>query len=298
MDVSISHNMSVSIPSLQTLRALEAAARLGSYTRAADELGLTHGAISHRLRALEETLGYPLFTREGNGMRPTPEAIRLLAPIREALGLLTTAFPDRSQRAQVLRISLLPSMASRWLIPRVGAFRAANPDIDLRIDARLELVTVTAGGIDCAIRYGPGEWTDAQVTDLGDEELFPVCTPEYRDRIGIVQPADVTRAVLLRHDRQSWLAWLNAAGLDGAEPENSPLFSDTNLMLDAAIAGEGIALARGRIVAGDIDTGRLVRLFDVAVKDRYRYYFLRPQRLEPARRKAIERLAQWVQAQF
>lgn len=286
------------IPSLQTLRALEAAARLGSYTRAAAELGLTHGAISHRLRALEESLGYPLFTREGNGMRPTPEALRLLVPVRQALDLLTSAFPGPAIRSQVLRISLLPSMASRWLIPRVGQFRADNPDIDLRIDARLELAPLGAGGVDCAIRYGRGDWPDADVTKLGDELLFPVCTPEYRDRHGIAHPADLLRASLLRHDRQSWLEWFAAAGLAGPEPAGAPLFSDTNLMLDAAVAGQGVALGRGRIVAGEIASGRLVRLFDTAVTDRHSYHFLRPHRIEPARRTAVERLAKWVEAQF
>lgn len=285
-------------PSLQTLRALEAAARLGSYTRAAVELGVTHGAVSHRLRALEETLGHTLFIREGNGMRPSPEALRLAASVREALGVLATAFPDRAHLSQILRVSLLPSMASRWLIPRVGQFRSEHPGIDLRIDARLELAPLTAGGVDCAIRYGSGDWPDVQVMHLGDEFLFPVCTPDYREKMGISQPGEMIRAVLLRHDRQSWRQWFDAAELDAAEPASAPLFSDTNLMLDAAIAGEGIALARGRIVAGDIASGRLIRLFDIAVKDRYSYYFLRPHRMEPMRRKAIESLAQWVQAQF
>jgi LysR family glycine cleavage system transcriptional activator len=286
------------IPSLQTLRALEAAARLGSYSAAAAELGLTHGAVSHRLRALEERLGHALFIRRGNGMQPTPEALRLLVPVREALDCLGRAFPDPSVRSQVLRISLLPSMASRWLMPRVGRFRAANPAIDLRIDARLELVPIAAGGVDCAIRYGSGVWPDAEMVKLGDEVLFPVCTPSYRDRIGIAQPIDLLRASLLRHERQSWLAWLDMAGLDVPEPDAGPLFSDTNLMLDAAIAGDGVALARSRIVAGDIASGRLVRLFDVAVKDDHAYYFLQRHRMEPWRRKAVECLADWVQAQF
>lgn len=285
------------IPSLQTLRALEAAARLGSYTRAAAELGLTHGAVSHRLRALEEALGHRLFTREGNGMRPTSEALRILLPVREALDLLATAFPNHSHLSQILRISLLPSMASRWLIPRVGQFRLANPTIDLRIDARLEFAPLTAGGVHCAVRYGLGDWPDVHVMQLGEEILFPVCTPDYRDRMKIVQPVDIMRGDLLQHDRQLWRPWLKAAGIEPG-PAPAPLFSDTNLMLDAAIAGEGIALARGRIVAGDIASGRLIRLFNIAVKDRYSYYFLRPLRMEPARRKAVECFAQWVQAQF
>ena len=286
------------IPSLQTLRALEAAARLGSYSAAAAELGQTHGAVSHRLRALEERLGHALFVRRGNGMQPTPAALQLLVPVREALDCLTRAFPDPSVRPQVLRISLLPSMASRWLMPRVGRFRVANPAIDLRIDARLELAPIATGGVDCAIRYGSGDWPEVEVMKLDDEVLYPVCSPGYCEMIGIAQPADLLHASLLRHDRQNWSSWFNAAGLDVPEPDKGPMFSDTNLMLDAAIAGDGIALARSRIVAGDIGSGRLVRLFDIAVKDRHGYYFLRPHRMEPRRRKAVECLADWVQAEF
>ena len=298
MDVRNLHNFIVQMPSLQTLRALEAAARLGSYTRAAAELGLTHGAISHRLRALEAALGHALFTRDGNGMRPTPEALRLLVPVREALDRLATVFPDRKDQPQVLRVSMLPSIASRWLIPRVAQFRSANPGIDLRIDARIEFAPLTAGGVDCALRYGVGDWPDVNVVHLGQEVLFPVCTQDYLDKTRLAQPADMLRANLLRHDRQSWGPWLYAAGVEGPEPDGGALFSDTNLMLDAALAGQGIALARGRMVAGEIASGRLVRLFDIAVKDRYSYYFVRPDRPDPARRPAAECFAQWVREAF
>ena len=286
------------LPSLQTLRALEAAARLGSYTRAAAELGLTHGAVSHRLRALEVEVGHPLFVRDGNGMRPTPDALRLLVPVRQALELLATAFPDQSAASQLLRVSLLPSMASRWLMPRVGRFRSANPDIDLRIDARLEFAPLTPGGADCAIRYGSGDWPGVHVVHLGNEVLFPVCAPGYRDRQAIVEPADLMRATLLRHDRQVWRPWLGTVGLDCPEPGAGALFSDTNLMLDAAVAGEGVALARGRIVAADLATGRLVRLFDTEVADRYAYFVVRPLRVEPRRLMAIECFTAWVRREF
>jgi LysR family glycine cleavage system transcriptional activator len=288
----------MAIPTLQTLRALEAAARHGSYSRAAAELGVTHGAISHRLRALEETLGHALFTRDGNGMSPSAEALRLLVPVREALDLLGSAFPDPARSPQILKVSLLPSMASRWLIPRIGQFRTAHPGIDLRIDARLEFAPLTAGGVDCAIRYGSGDWPDAQVTHLADETLFPVCTADYRDGTRLVQPADVRRARLLRHDRQPWRPWLAAAGVDGPEPDGGALFSDTNLMLDAATAGEGVALARSRIVAADLASGRLVRLFDIAVPDRFGYHFVRPRRSDPARRATVDRFAHWVEEQM
>lgn len=283
------------IPSLQTLRALEAAARLGSYTRAAAELGLTHGAISHRLRALEETLGHPLFTREGNGMRPTPEALRLLVPVREALGLLALAFPPVREAQAILRVSLLPSFASRWLTPRLGAFRAAHPDIDVRIDARLELAEIGPGGVDCAIRYGKGGWPGVRAERLAGEVLFPVCAPAYREAQSLHTPVDLARAVLLRHDRQLWGPWLRAAGVALGEPTGGPLFSDTGLLLDAAIAGEGVALARARLVEGDLASGRLVRLSDIAADDSQSYWFVRSQSADSA---AVEAFARWIAGAF
>lgn len=286
------------IPSLQSLRALDAADRLGSYTAAAAELGLTHGAVSHRIRALEVELGQPLFIREGNGMQSTPEARRLLVPVRRALDLLNAAFPGHAAASRQLKVSLLPSMASRWLVPRLGQFRTAHPDIELRIDARLEFAQLGAGGVDCAIRYGAGDWPGLHVSLLGDELLFPVCAPAYRRQHGIDRPADLQKAVLLRHDHQHWQPWLAAAGLDWPEPQTGPLFSDTNLLLDAAVAGEGIVLARKRIVASELASGRLVRLFDTELTDRHRYFLVRSHRVEASRRLAVESFAQWLRQQF
>ncbi len=279
------------LPSLQTLRALDAAARHGSYSRAADEMGLTHGAVSHRIRALEADLGTALFRRDGNGMAATADAQRLLVTVRQALELLDTAFATaRPAHAQVL-VSLLPSFASRWLMPRVGAFRAANPDIDLRFDARLELARLGPGGADCAVRYGVGGWPDMRCQRLAGERLFPVCAPTYRDRLGLRQPADLARATLLHHDRQLWLPWLRAAGLDWPEPTGGAIFSDTGLLLDAAVAGEGVALARALLVAGDLAHGRLVRLFPHEVADRYAYYLVQPV---AAARDPVDRFVHWL----
>lgn len=286
------------IPSIQTLRALDAAARLGSYTGAADALGVTHGAISHRIRALEAAVGHSLFVRAGNGMEPTAQALRLLVPVRQALDLLASAFPGPSVLPQMVRISVLPSMASRWLVPRLGRFRSAHPEIDLRIDARLEFAPLGGGGVDCSIRYGSGDWQGVHVSHLGDEILFPVCAPDYRDRLRLAKPGDLRRAVLLRHDHQLWRPWLETAGLDWPEPRGGTLFADTNLMLDAAVAGEGVVLARRRIVAGEIASGRLVRLFEAQVRDRQSYYFVRPYRIEPARLNAVAALEHWAREQF
>ena len=296
--VSIVHIRAVQFPSLQTLRALDAAARLGSYTHAARELGLTHGAVSHRLRALEAELGYVLFVRDGNGMRPTAEAFRLLVPIRQALALLGSAFPPKITSVYVLRVGLLPSFASRWLMPRVGAFRLANPDIDLRLDARLEIALLGPGGVDCAIRYGSAGWPGVRAERLAGENLFAVCAPHYRERLALDEPSRLAKATLLRHDRQLWMPWLRKAGLEWPEPTNGAIFSDTGLLLDAAIAGDGVALARARLVEGDLASGRLIKLFPIEVADRYDYYFVRPISMERTAAYAVERFSAWLTDQF
>jgi LysR family glycine cleavage system transcriptional activator len=293
--VKFIHKHPMPLPSLQTLRALDAAALLGSYTRAADALGLTHGAVSHRIRALELQLGTPLFERRGNGMIATAEAMRVLVPVREALGLLALAFPEAAEARSVLKVSTLPSFASRWLAPRLGAFRAGHPEIDLRIDARLELAEIGLGGVDCAVRYGSGNWSGVRAERLGGEWLFPVCTPAYREAHGLHTPGDLARATLLRHDRQLWTPWLRAAGIVRPEPSGGPLFSDTGLLLDAAIAEEGVALARARLVEGDLVSGRLVRLFDIAAKDRQSYWLVRSQTADSA---AVAAFARWIAGAF
>ncbi|MFM8819646.1 MAG: LysR substrate-binding domain-containing protein [Phenylobacterium sp.] len=285
------HKSAMPIPTLQTLRALDAAARLGSYTSAAEALGLTHGAVSHRIRALEAELGTTLFVRQGNGMVATPAAMALLVPVREALDLLTLAFPASRPARLTLRVSMLPSFASRWLTPRLRAFRSAHPHIDLRIDARLELAEIGPNGVDCAIRYGVGDWRDVRAERLAGERLFPVCAPGYATRRGLETPADLASANLLRHDRQLWKPWLRAAGLDWPEPRDGALFADSGLLLDAAIAGEGVALARERLAESDIASGRLTRLFDIAAEDKDAYYFVRGL---DAGKAAVDQFADWI----
>jgi LysR family glycine cleavage system transcriptional activator len=261
------------MPSIQTLRAFEAAARHGSYSSAAAELGLTHGAISHRIRELEERTGTPLFRRAGRIMVPTREAITMLAQVRQILALLQNAFPDRRPRAgSRLVVSVHPSLATRWLIPRLHRFSDAHPDAHVEIRSTADLADFLDQGVDIAVRYGAGAWPGATDERLADEVVFAVCTPEYRDLHRIVRPADLSRCVLLRHSWQPWTPWLRAAGLKLAEPVNGLSVSDSAMLLEAAANGQGVALARSRFALDDLARGRLVRLFDVQLEDAYGYY--------------------------
>ncbi|MBX9797766.1 LysR substrate-binding domain-containing protein [Sphingomonas sp.] len=285
----------MTIPSLQSLRALEAAVRLESYSAAARELGLTHSAISHRVRELEARLGVRLFERQGQRMIPSARARALAEPVAQALALLAETFPAAQPARQPLRVSVLPSFAHRWLVPRLPAFRAAHPGIDLQLDARLELAAPGQRGIDAGLRYGGGAWPGLVATRLAGERLFPVWAPAYAERLGLATPADLARATLLRHLRQHWQPWFAAAGVALAEPRNGPMYEDAGLLLEAAAAGEGVALARGLLVARDLAAGRLVAPFAIAVDDQSAYYLVRPAAPRRAN-AAADMLAGWIRA--
>lgn len=252
-------------PSIQTLRALEAAARHGSFSRAAEELGITHGAISHRVREIEERLGTRMFDRRGNAMVPTAAARQMLPVVRQALDLIGSLFPPPVADRQLLRIGVLPSFAANWLVQRLDEFHDRHPHIAVSLDARLEVSVIGPGGVDAAIRHGHGDWPGLASDYLLQDWLFPVCSPAYRDRMAIAGIDDFARCRLLRKSWQPWMPWFHAAGLSLAEPHDTAPFDDAGLMLDAAAAGHGIALARAVIARDALAAGQLVRLSPIEI---------------------------------
>lgn len=276
------------IPSLQTLRAFDAAGRHRSYSKAGEELGLTHSAISHRIRELEALTGRRLFERSGNEMVPTGDALRLLAGVRNALGLLEAIFADPTAApARPLTISVSPGFA-RFLVPRLARFRSAHPDVPIRLDLSSEPVAV-GGGIDAAIRYGIGPWPGTESRRIGGEILFPVAAPAHLP--AGAAPSDLMGATLLRHPWHSWAQWFHAAGVTAAEPADGPEYSDSSLLLAAAEAGEGVALARAAAVADALAAGSLVRLAGPAIQDRCSYWLVRPAGGGDPR---LDRLEAWL----
>jgi len=263
------------LPSMQTLRAFEAAARHESYSAAATELGLTHGAISHRIRELEADVGISLFRRVGRAMIPTREAVTILAQVREALSALQRALPP-STRGQTnkLVISVHPSLATHWLIPSIGAFLRAEPKADVEIRSTAELGEFLGQGVSVAIRYGAGNWPNTVSERFCGEVQFPVCTREYAQQYNLRTPADLKNCTLLRHSWLPWTPWFRAADVRLREPSRTMMLSDSSMLVEAAAAGEGVALVRGLIARGAIQSGRLMRLFDVAIEDSYSYYLL------------------------
>ncbi len=284
------------LPSIQTLRAFEAAGRHQSYSRAAEELGLTHGAISHRIRELEARTGKRLFERRGNRMMPTPEGHRLLAHVRHALALLGNAFSPDAPAMDRLTISVLPSVAARWLGPRLADFREARPKLKLELRTEVDLADFRGDDMDGAIRFGPGGWPGVQATRIAGELLFPVCSPAYLARHPLDRPADLGAATLLRNSWQPWAPWLGAAQVDLPEPATGTLYADSDLLLEAAAAGEGVALARGILAAAELQAGRLVRPFDLAIEDTYGYYLVSPQASQG--KPALAAFANWLAAEM
>ncbi|WP_159982405.1 MULTISPECIES: LysR substrate-binding domain-containing protein [unclassified Novosphingobium] len=285
-------------PSIQTLRAFEAAARHRSFSRAAEELGLTHGAISHHAREIEERVGETMFDRRGNSMEPTAAARKLLPVIRQSLDLIASVFPPPgASDQQVLRIGVLPSFAANWLVARLEAFHLANPKISIALDARLEVSKIGPRGVDAAIRYGTGRWQGVTAERLIGDTLFPACSPNYKARMGIKGPEDFGRCHLLRNSWHPWMPWFQRAGLTIAEPIDSLAYDDAGLMLDAAIAGHGVGLVRQVIAHDALAKGQLVRLSPTEVPFEGAYHFVTAP--APAgRANAIVAFGQWLRARL
>ena len=257
------------LPPLNALKAFEAAARHESFTRAAEELYVTQGAVSHQVKALEAELGIKLFNRERQRLIITEAGRQYLAVVRDALDriALGTERLVQRQRAGVLTVSTSPDFAAKWLVHRLGQFAEAHPDIDLRISATMHHVDFAREDVDLAVRHGDGNWPGLDVARLCTEHLFVVCSPKLasgRQRMG--KPADVLKFPLLHlDDRKNWSNWLDAAGVAGAELSHGPVLNRASMAIDAAVDGQGVALARTTLAAWDLINGRLVRPFAVSL---------------------------------
>lgn len=286
------------LPSTAALRAFEAASRLLNFTRAAEELNLTQGAISHQIAELETLLATRLFERRARGLALTEAGRRYLPFAREALERLRAGAAALARRRgpQVLTVSVSPNFASKWLVPRLGDFLAAHPEIDLRIGAARRHVDFAADDIDLAVRHGTGDWPHLHVTRLCPEWIFPVCSAALLSRGEPPHgPADLARLPLLHdRDRAPWRQWLSAFG-PAPEDLEGPVFSDTSLAIDAAVSGQGVALARSALAALDLAAGRLVRPVAEALPAPFAYWIVCPK-AEAARRE-VAQFRDWLLAQ-
>jgi LysR family transcriptional regulator, glycine cleavage system transcriptional activator len=289
------------LPPLQTIRAFEAAARLGSFATAAEELSLTASAVSHHMRGLEDRLRVKLFRREGRGVVLTEPGHALHAKLTQGLALIEQAFLETHQRKtwSALTVSVLPAFATRWLIPRLGDFEKTHKgsqSIDVNLRATQEIVDLARDGVDVAIRYGPGGWRGLQELKLREEVLFPVCSANFNGGRLPKTAQEIAKGPLLRHTRQPWTPWLRAAGLKRAEPERGLSFNEAGGLLQAAWQGHGIALARQTMVEDDLRSGVLVRLSTVEVIDSYAWYAV--WRDSGPRLQEVQVFCHWLRRQF
>jgi len=269
-----------SLPSLHALAAFEAVARLHSFAKAADELCITHGAVSHRIKQLESHFGAQFFSRRGRAVALTAKGTYFLGAVLDALSTLQEASIRLSgETHKTVHVNAGPSFARNWLVERLGDFYQKHPEIDVELSATKltktgKLTSLKSDGADIEVRYGTAdEWTGFDSVKLLAGRLFPVCSPAYRDKQGgLTGPEDLLKAVLLRLPHEPWKPWFNAAGLDADEPMRGPLFSDASLMLETAANGQGIALARSLIVDDYLRSGRLVKLWDISILSPQAYY--------------------------
>jgi len=268
------------LPPLETFRFFEAAARHLNFTHAAKEMHVTHGAVSQRVKRLEEHLGTALFRRSGRGMLLTDEGRRLLERVQTAISEITEGVeairPNNTDR--ILTISTTPCLAAYWLLPRLADFNEQHPDIQVNVRATLSLTDFGRDGVDMAVRFGPGTWPGLISIKLRDEELVPVCSPALRGGRLPRVPRDLLTMPLLHDERQPWSIWFEAVGLDYRDTGQGPRYSDANLLLPAAIGGLGVALVRASLVEAELASGRLVRLFSRSVRTRYSSFIVYPPR--------------------
>jgi LysR family glycine cleavage system transcriptional activator len=276
-----------SMPPLNSLKAFEAAARHLSISLAAQELSVTPAAISHQVRQLEDFIGLPVFERNGRGLALTDAGRAGLRDLRQGFASLEAAMHaiETLGETGVLNVSVAPSFASKWLLPRLSSFEAQHPDIDVHVSASMQLTDFANDGIDIAIRYGAGGYPDVIFEKLLTETLIPVCSPDFLRNVHALKAITDLGGVTLLHDDSpdndpscpNWEMWLRAAGVNNVDASRGPRYNQASLVIEAAILGRGVALTKSALAAGDIEAGRLVRPFSTVLPVDFAYYFVAPK---------------------
>lgn len=291
------------LPPLGSLRVFEAVARHLNIARAADELGVTAAAVSHQIRQLEDHLGSKVFSRAGRRLVLTDAGQICLPGIRDGFERLSQAIRsvDALEAAGILTVSVAPSFAAKWLVPRLYRFQARHPEIDVRVAASNQLASFVNDDVDLAIRYGAGHYPGLNVDRLLSEAVLPVCSPTLAADKPIRSPADLGKHTLLHDDSPdedqscpTWPMWLQAAGVVAAPSVGARglRFTQSSMVLEAAIHGRGVALAKAALAETDIVNGRLVRLFAGETPIDFAYFIVRPER-RPVSPK-VDAFAQWL----
>jgi len=295
------------VPGLQSLKAFNAAARHLNFTRAAGELNVTPAAISHQIKELEEQIGASLFQRSSRSMTLTREGQILRAAVGEALdGLIRALQRIRQLKSpSQLRVTASPSIAAKWLVPRLDRFLAKMPGADVRVDVSSAPLDFDRDDVDVAIRFGKGDYPGLQVDKLFEDVVFPVCSPALlKARRPLREPRDLLQHNLIHLDWQAqgavwpnWRMWMMAAGITGFDDSRGLHFSQTSLAVQAAIEGQGVALGDSTLVADDLAAGRLVKPFELSLRapPLFAYYVVSP--IETANTPMVKAFREWVLAE-
>ncbi|WP_104667964.1 LysR substrate-binding domain-containing protein [Ensifer adhaerens] len=282
----------MTLPPLGMLRAFEAAARLASFSRAADELHVTHAAVSHQIRLLEEWFGRPLFVREKRGVRLAPEAETLAA-------LLTSAFERIAAETELLRlnakaqisVACIPSIATRWLIPALGDFVGSHPEVDVKVVYAMAEQRLRETGCDILITLGADPTGGIRSDPLFSRINRPVASPRYLERKGELNGAQAIASADLLHDEtvSRWRDWFARAGVAAGQTLRGPIFQDFNLLATAVIAGHGVALCPVEVFRREIESGDLLILSDIATLEEESYFLI----TKSTRTKAVSAFSDW-----
>ncbi len=273
--------MALELPPLNAVQAFEAAARHLSFTRAAEELFVTHGAVSRQVKKLEEHLGVLLFKRLPRSLALTEQGAVYFPIVQEALRRLSdgTRLMLKPALQNTLTVSVIPSFAARWLVPRLERFYQRYPDWDVLLNASFQLADFERENIDMAIRYGGGKWPGLHSVLLMTLDFVPVCAPAIMEGPHpLLKPDDLRHHTLLHNlSRDDWKSWFWLAGVEDIDPGRGPTFNDHNITLQAAIDGLGVALAREQLIDADLKAGRLVIPFELRMPIKASYYIVCPQ---------------------
>ncbi len=297
------------LPSLDTLRAFESAARHLNITKAANELHVTQSALSQRIGALEDELGFPLFVRRGRQIELTPRGAAIAAAMGRALQEITRAFSglEDNEATRTLIISVLPSFATRWLMPRMTRFQAQHPELEVQVNAEGRLIDLTTSEADLAVRFGTGRYPGHHVEFVMDDYVLPVAEPAllaaHKVTAGTLDAAGVAALPLIYDSTverdasgTDWRSWFEHAGIANPPRPTGLRFSQADLMVQAAAQGQGVALARYSLVHDDLVTSRLVPLMkDGMLRARYDYYLVSLP--EKAQRPAVAAFRTWLVAE-
>ncbi|QOZ67373.1 LysR substrate-binding domain-containing protein [Bradyrhizobium arachidis] len=285
------------LPSLAAIRAFEVAARQGSFTRAAEELGTTQSSISHHVKTLEDQIGHALFVRRNRFIELTPVGIELAPVLHRMFDSMAEAFAHLdAKRRTVLSVTALTSLAPGWILPRLDGFRRRHPDIEVRFETSREIVDLERHGFDVGLRSGGGVWPGLRIHKLLPFALTPLCSPAFVKQFGpLKSPHDLLRVPMIQKSDPYWPSWFARSGMPNVDlPTKAELSLDCrNLCAEAALRGHGVALLSPALYAHEIQEGRLVQPFPIVTDMTPRAYWL-VYPVNRSRFPAVQAFRRWM----